>query len=310
MNKQFTAILTLLALAIFPNLGAAQIKIDRPVKIDPSVISVASSVTKKAKYRVTLNGFICNRPTNDDITQSDGVDDEVFVAAESRYFSANQPRPTVARVQSMVIGDTNNHPNRLRGGSGHNLFGGNGGFLAGDRYPTTTPWTRAGAPATDRLPLVVWQGELEEGVSGVYIFPTVWEWDDTPGLLDQIADSGLFKTFANPIQDFSQMFGIINSRPPGIRPAYEYVTVGGLGSDVVLNRNLFGDKKDRPIGMWNGEGGYRFMPQLLALSYQTAEAALASDPVGRGRGIFEVNYRDDNNLRGDYTLYLQVERIP
>lgn len=321
MKKQFCAMFALVASMISPIAGTAQIKVDKAERVRPEQAAAASNspANPKARYRITLNGFICNRPTNDDVTQSDGVDDEVFVVTEARLINmrgengsysifSNERQPPPVRAQTMVVGDANNHPNRLRGGSGHNVFGGNGGFNAGDRYPTTTPWARAGAPQTDRFPLVVWQGELTQKANVLMVMPTVWEWDDTPGLFDSIFDNSPLR-FTDNLAATLSMFanGDYRSRPVA---ANEIGLLGAPGTEITVRRSLMGDKKDRPIGMNSSGGDYSFTPQFIAFTYDSAEEALRSDPVGRGPGVFEINYKDHPDLRGDYTLYLQIERMP
>lgn len=217
-------------------------------------------------------------------------------------------QPAPVRAQTLVIGDTNQKPNRLRGGSGHNIFGGNGGFLAGDRYPSTTPWTRTGAPQTDRLPLIVWQGELVKDQTAVMVIPTIWEWDDTPGLLDTLSGIPILRALdsATAILASGMLAG------GGVQSARDVGLGSAPGGETTVRRSLIGDKKDRPIGMEDSSNRsvYEFMPKLITFTYNLAEAALNSNPVGRGAGVFEINYRDNNDLRGDYTLYLQIERIP
>jgi hypothetical protein len=81
----------------------------------------------------------------------------------------------------------------------------------------------------------------------------------------------------------------------------------GASAEVV-----FGVSKDRPIGMTEYGGGYVFDPWYIPLNYAIAEASLAPNLNylhPRGPGIFEHRFVDAPRLAGDYTLYLQIERV-
>jgi hypothetical protein len=71
--------------------------------------------------------------------------------------------------------------------------------------------------------------------------------------------------------------------------------------------------KDRPVGTEiSGAGTTYFDPALISLTYQTAENIIA----GRGEnvlqpGILALNYKDNfPGGIGNYTLYVEVKRIP
>lgn len=75
-------------------------------------------------------------------------------------------------------------------------------------------------------------------------------------------------------------------------------------------QNVIGESKDRPIGMKEKDGGYVFDPQVITLNYRTAEASLAPNAMPLGPGVLELRYIDAPRLAGDYTLYVQIEKIP
>jgi hypothetical protein len=83
------------------------------------------------------------------------------------------------------------------------------------------------------------------------------------------------------------------------------------GTDVVVNRNVFGDPKDRPVGMLLNEATnqYLYYPVGLQLNYEIASAISETD-MGYGKGIFGMQFRDHQDLKGDYTIYIQIEKIP
>jgi hypothetical protein len=50
------------------------------------------------------------------------------------------------------------------------------------------------------------------------------------------------------------------------------------------------------------------MPQVLLVNKETADF-VATHNLGKGNGVLGINYKDDPTLRGDYSLYVQVERL-
>lgn len=83
------------------------------------------------------------------------------------------------------------------------------------------------------------------------------------------------------------------------------------GTEVVVDRNVFGDPKDRPVGMLLNQGTnqYLYYPVGLQLNYETA-SAISETEMGYGKGVFGMQFRDHQDLKGDYTIYIQVEKIP
>jgi hypothetical protein len=73
-----------------------------------------------------------------------------------------------------------------------------------------------------------------------------------------------------------------------------------------------GIPQNRPIGMHYRPEAliYNFTPQTLVLTYEAADYISRTNLFGAGNGIIEVRYTDAAAFQGDYTLYLQVERMP
>jgi hypothetical protein len=66
----------------------------------------------------------------------------------------------------------------------------------------------------------------------------------------------------------------------------------------------------RPIGMRlpRGQGDLAFFdPQILFLTAEAADYMTRNDAHRLGAGVMPFRYRDDVDLEGDYTLYLQTE---
>ena len=272
-------------------------------------------------YRVTVTGYTCNRQTADDPLQRDGVDDEVRIIAVTYELTATTDQaahplgfylnPGV--VASAVMGDTNNHPDRVQGGSGHNIFGGNGGLHTGDSFPDETPWSpsplflrRRDVQLNQRPPMVVWQGGLYRGLSAVIIVPTIWEVDEQGGPgrtpdrtwapaigYDESLTQAIAKLATDPKADYASVVARVGET---------------FGRPFAIPKQAAGEPRDRPVGMRDRGGDYVFRPDVRVLTYDEAEA-LSRRNFNGAAGVFPVSYRDDGALNGDYTLYLKVERL-
>ena len=257
-------------------------------------ISPTSSKTKtetSGRFRVILTGFSVERQTDDNVLESDGKGDEVFIVAEVAEYANREKRPqppqdpfsalfgdnpllTLRRtLTSIVMGDANNQEvPRIRAGTAGN----NGGLRSGDQFPTKEPWKQVGALSQNRLPMQVWEGELS-GQGMVIIVPTIWEWDD-----------GNLRAREQFNQDMNVYF---NAGP-------EYAQRQRLYVREVRASDVFG-AGDRPIGVLDE-------PPTITLYYDTAASAVQQS-VKHGPGEFEIVYAGDTEK---YRLYYKVERLP
>ena len=264
--------------------------------------------TESARFRVTINGFACHRPTYDDASQSDGVDDEIYVRANPVLYDLVTFRNQLP-AESRVIGDTNGFPERVRGGSGHSIVGGNGGFHEGDTFPSGgRPWERTSTPNRDHPPLLIWEGELVSGRDALMIIPSIWEWDSPVHLNREIENyytGALAPAYAN-----ADLVSEIRRR---------ITTGGGTGTGLISSRRQFDRVRmakatagagSRPIGMVDRGEYFVFEPKILVLTYETARRFATSNPESFGRGVIQLVFRDDTTLRGSYSLYIQVEQLP
>ena len=151
--------------------------------------------------------------------------------------------------------------------------------------------------------MMLWEGDLVAGETAAVIIPTIWEWDGGEDMF-----SGWRRTVAANGAVIGGAAVTIFSGPAagaGVAAALQLAlpaTSNFLG-DVV------GNAGDRPIGaVKNGSGTWMFTPQAITLTYEIAENTIANDS-GKGRGVVPVSYRDSSELRGNYSLYLQVERV-
>ncbi|MFN2480138.1 MAG: LGFP repeat-containing protein [Pyrinomonadaceae bacterium] len=270
----------------------------------------APAPASSGRFRVTINGFACHRPTYDDASQSDGVDDEIYLKAYQILYDLTEHRSQLP-AESSVMGDSNGFRERIRAGSGHNIFGGNGGFREGDPFPAGgRPWERTSAPGGDRPPLHIWEGELDGGRNALAIIPSIWEWDSpvhlnreignhyTRALAATVNDDG----FASDVRRFITGGGSVTSiaSGPNLRRLFDGVRMmkdtAGAGS--------------RPVGMVDRGAYYAFAPRALVLTYDSAVRIATSNNNGLGPGVIQLDFRDDDALRGMYSLYIQVERLP
>jgi hypothetical protein len=228
------------------------------------------------RFQVVLTGFSVERQTDDNVLESDGKGDEVFIVAEIAQYADRVdlnglPPITLRRtLTSIVMGDADNQEvPRIRAGTAGN----NGGLRSGDQFPAKDPWKQVGTLSKNRLPMKVWEGELSQGM--VIIVPTIWEWDD-----------GNVRAREQFNQDMNVQFNAGPNHRLSVRPV--------RASDV------FG-AGDRPIGLPEEEE-----PPSIRLDYNAAAVAVQQS-VHHGPGEFEIVYAGNTEK---YRLYYKIERLP
>lgn len=273
-------------------------------------LNSSATAQQSARFRVTLNGFTVNNQSDDDIFEGDGKGDEVYLRADNMKVSATDAveQGVKQTVKSIVVGDVNNHPERGQAGSAS----AKGGLRTGDKFPPATaqPWARGAALARDRAPMQIWEGTLTQGVDGVVILPTVWEWD-SPNVSRSEAD---WDTNIHVVLDTIGDILKTRIRSRDRTASLDSTTVfpAGQGDAAQDPRGIYiSDDKSgtRPIGILQGPRRFVFfLPQFLLFSYDSALAAATTSPDNLGIGVFAIRYKD-NRDHGDYTLYIQVEKI-
>jgi hypothetical protein len=263
-------------------------------------------VDVSARYRITVNGFRAVIATNDDpILHRDGKGDEIFIAAFVGSDLTEVGRVDRKIVRTRVYGDVNNFPDRIRAGSS-SATGGIGplNWVPANADQPIVPMSAM----TDRLPLLVWEGELSHLDRGLAVVPTVWEWDGDPKNYD--AWSGwlmgtrydwrdvLVRELYNP--------GAVDWYPITLnlgrdRTYHEYDRYGLTIDDS------FG--KDLPMG-------YEQPPTFSDRRVHASKAIIISrSRIERTLGtqqtvIFPVTFTTTGGVGGRYDLYLQLERLP
>ena len=132
----------------------------------PTGTSNQNATAKKARFRVTLNGF--------KVFAQKGIlprrGHSYYIAAKVLKYSNWGAILSHETKVTKVMGHTNKFPGAIKGGTATN----NGGFRNGDTYPGSVPYAASGA-YNDRLPLLVWEGILEERGDVLVVEPTIWE---------------------------------------------------------------------------------------------------------------------------------------
>lgn len=262
----------------------------------------------KGRYRAVINGFSVTSPTWDHALEVDGKGDEVYIAwtTTSTDKNGNKLGGTFGD-RTIIMGDTHKQNNRIKAGS----LSKKGGLTAGDTYPEGgTPWaldTSLVDPQNNRPPIKAWEGELIQGETSVVIVPSIWEWD------------GGSDAFGGWVTWASNMFNQVKPKAQALaqgNATSDYIIKGAdIGLTIAVSMkeaNVLGQAKDRPIGMKKSNTNpkeFEYEAQALMLNYDTAEFLTKNDPLGRGNGVVAFSFDDDNELKGKYLLYIQVQKI-
>jgi hypothetical protein len=232
---------------------------------------------QRARFRVSLTGFQCNRETRDNLLELDGPGDEVYQA------------PFVVIVER-------GGPTIFSIGAHGPIFG---GIHTGTGFPTATPSILASDPVGLGIPGILFEGELVEGERAVAIAPALWEYD---GPNTQLLNFWAACSIAR-----DRIAGVTIPIMTGAFPA----RYGGLGTalDGLITTEVAreGDL-DRPIGIDITGGTATFSPKFILLTY---EGAMARVRAASFRGdVFAIGYSDPESHQGNYTLFVKVEQVP
>ncbi len=253
------------------------------------------------RFRVTLNGFKVNHQTNQGLWAA--WDAVRFYPNIAMVDAAGQLTPGNWDFFTSTIGSSPEH--QIQGGYATNR----GGFKTGDGFPTQdNPWRRTlpystGAPGTIP-PTVYFEDELIQHRNAGVIIPTIWEIDDRSEL-------GLSDSYHYQLEHDITGLGhavarlILGPQPLTLNSYLRPGAAMGLGISMRL---ALGVPQNRPIGMQPERDQFGFIPQVLVLTYDSAEFMSRTD-FGVGIGVVPVRYVDPQAFAGDYTLYFQVERL-
>ena len=290
-----------------------------------------------SRFRVTLNGFAVNRQTTEQTSPAqgqpssnalniDGAGDEVFVRAEVFVLEGTPSGgfriASHTSLRSAVMGDTSGFPKREQAGTASRT----GGLRSGDSYPSATPWIRSGEPQENRLPMLLWEGELRDSRTGmsVVIIPTIWEWDESGEReFGEQWNARMYPYMLDIFDRYGPRFDATN-----IGPVFQTFNAGvwvrELGTaNVPIGRSL---EQVIDYGAVQDAVEFSFNMGELTLTYRSAREAARSSHVSyrtatapgfrAAPGLIEVPYLDrwltgdsPNPNTSEYTLYLQVENL-
>lgn len=268
-----------------------------------------SSIPMEASFRVTMNGFHVHHETKDNALETDGRFDEIRLMTNIYVINSKGEVVPQRSIKSSVMCDgTFRDPDGIRT---FRLEGGRG-FKAGDDFPTRSPWAidPRGFNVLDLPPIPLFEGRLVKDSNAVVIIPSIWEMDGAQELRTIYSDQVSYLSLS-----LGQSVGEIIRGPRTTNPnaaLREGATVrfGSMANSINIGAGFLGmgEPKDRPIGMVKRGDRYSFVPQVLILTFDAADA-IARTFSTYGYGLVRVYYEDDPDLQGHYELYLQVQRV-
>lgn len=301
----------------------------------PATINIKDLRKDSIRFRVTINGFTCTTPTADHILEVDGKGDEIFAGGVTQYYNTitGEKAGTAQRRWTLRAGDVNSDDAkwgmRVRAGS---KPGGMGGIQNGDQFPAPEPWRRRAPVYKNTFPLLLTEGVLVKGENAAMIVPSIWEYDGTTEEEQQL--NNFASTFAQiaiflgtqiptaiitggasiPFVTSLNIAALKESRKSVSQQPVDNLNMFAKLDyqlpefNVIVSKTLFGDAKDRPIGMNDKEGHFDYTPIGMYLNYDNAKALSSSD-FGFGPGILPLRFKDPSGMQGDYTIYLQIDII-
>jgi hypothetical protein len=160
----------------------------------------------------------------------------------------------------------------------------------------------------------MWSGQLTEGLDVVVVFPALWEWDS-----DQDPVRRWEATLASESRSIQSDTARLNRMSRN-----QTVVLPDFTMDKGLLSGILEGGHDRPIGFLEATPGgglvgfffdtlfgkdFVFPVKAIVLTVDTIEKAL-NNPSPKGAGVVEVRLPEAPDLAGDYTLYLQIDRVP
>jgi len=275
----------------------------------------ASTTAPRGRYRVVLTGGRVHHETIDHLLNLDGWKDEVYFTVDvqllDKVSGAIAPFMTLGD-RTKIYGDIGKDPTlRVKAGTGSPFA--TGGLHAGDQFPAEGPFSTKSAFVDQQLPLRLWEGDLVQGQNAVIITPALWEWDGAAYAAALTGWMNFAKDFTTSLANNGAIDRLVAGTGSGV--AGMLIDVAPLVPTLVLGiTSNFGSDGDRMIGATIDGDKVVYKPQSIVLNYDRIEQLLSSDVlVGNApKGFYPIAFREpmSNKLEGDYTLYLQIQRIP
>jgi hypothetical protein len=284
----------------------------KPTITEPTVY------TTSGRYRVVIQGVAVAKETVDG--DKDGKGDEIYVAAAFVLWDRRDGHiisvPDVIRTTEYGdIGGKNS--GRIQAGTASRqggLWSRNGGDYAPAGF-TPSSTSTAGA-AAGKLPLLVFEGGLSDGVEALLIAPSIWETDAVPVGFNNYSNtwknSGVGPLIQSPaVQNQLSMSNLTSLTVPanGTLPIAMAVTnlfTGFIGAFVMEMSLITATNMDRPIGLSSYQNVDQYQDRVMVVTREK----LASLPVGGGIQV-AIPFAEpmDNHLNGLYQLFVRVERV-
>jgi len=267
----------------------------------------------KGRYRVVLTGGRVNHETYDNTLNLDGWKDEIYFTVDvqllDKVSGTISPFVTLSD-RTKTYGDLGTDGTiRVKAGTAWP----SGGLKSGDQFPDEGPFNPKGAFVDRQIPLRLWEGDLIQGQNAVIITPMVWEHDGT-AFADAITGWMNFaKEFTTKLADSKAIDQLVAGTGSGV--AGMLLDIAQVVPTLVLGvTSNLGRDGDRQIGAGVEGDKVVFKPQPLLLNFVRIEQFLNSGvQVGNApKGYYPIAFREPmtNKLEGDYTLYLQIQRLP
>ncbi|VXC39802.1 conserved hypothetical protein [Flavobacterium sp. 9AF] len=315
MNSKLIVLSTLFSIVAFSQINDAK-----------ATMKYALKNGSNDYYRVSVKGFICNRETSDDILERDGKHDEIYLTSLSYLVNSqgNSIPSTAIKTKSKFLGDINGRGPENKWAMAGSAPGLLGGIQSGDQIPDNEPWKNNALHSGDLLPFVLWEGELKQGSDYAVIHPGIMEWDGPADFLTNFWHNSFAAMVLKPGVGIASLpfraLGIGNTddynNSPGVFPAptvmqqfgniFYRADLQSLSTSDFQKFHVGTDRPiDRPIGV---EKSDIFNPLQIRLDYNTA-TTLSQRDFGYGRGIIPIVYRDREDLKGEYTVFISFEKI-
>ena len=265
---------------------------------------VAPAAATSARFRVKFNGFMVNHIANDDILNRDGWGNEVHLVMPLALVVDREGvilRREGLGVSGPVYGQRDEANREYRAGNSTDT----GGLDTGNSFPRARgnerAWTGGGLPAVGLgIPGILFEGQITRGVTAAAVVPTLWEWDPPTDYYAVYEEMLRNPEWPHAISRF-----LVESPGTGLSGFIRGASQLGIPA---MRVNC--GENDSPLGMYEAGGSCTFSPMVLILTYESADIMSRTD-YGKGPGIIEMRYRDGGDHGdGDYTLYIQIERMP
>lgn len=271
--------------------------------------STAGSTACPPLYRVTLTGFRVFKTTLEPPLSPDGRYDEAYAAAVmvlwNRKTSTVVNRSSAKTLEYGDIGNGTIFKDRIKAGTAPpagGLWTGNGS----DQVPAEFDPTGANIPdaTSDRFPLLLWEGTLNQGVEALVVVPTLWDRD---------IDSSPYAVWSlnwttAPVNTFFASPMVQNAiAAPALLPNTPDITVGV--PYAIAPQDALAHIKDRPIGLVPEP---IILPVVLRYHDQNViitQEKLTSLTPGTSTTIAIPFTEQPSAVTGaSYTLYLRIQR--